>query len=65
MPKKGLGWCVHEDGSGCRAYWLIKGTSTRYLIECKDCGKQRWSTAKFRFRNLEYKPKEVNEKESE
>ena len=61
MPKKGLGWCDHGGGAGCNAYWLIKGTYHRYLIECKDCGKQRWSSAKSCFRTLEHKPENNEE----
>ena len=59
MPRKGLPYCMHDDGTVSRQFWLIKDGFPRYFIECKRCGKQRWSTANFRRHTLEQKPKEL------
>ncbi len=60
MPKKGLPYCQHTDGTFSRSYWLIKDGYTRYLIECKVCGKQRWSRSRFTRHILEQKPIKEN-----
>lgn len=54
MPRKGLPRCE----CGARKYWLVKDGFPRYKIECRTCGKQRYSRAKFRRLALELKPGE-------
>ena len=60
MPRKGLPFCEHKDGSQTRDYWFIKGSVNRGLIECKHCGKQRRASSWCGLRLLERKPEKAD-----
>lgn len=55
MPKKGISRC----GCGWNDYWLIEDNthSRQYLVECKKCGTQRYTKAKFTWLYYKVKPK--------
>jgi len=73
MPRMGVPICRHtemvydriniEDSYCPDHYWLIKIVKTKSwkppkrLIECKKCGKQRWTTTQWMVDCLKLKPK--------
>jgi len=56
MPPHGIKRC----DCGCSGYWLIDDSNyKRYKVECKQCGKQKWTSSKYGFRGIKTKPTAV------